>query len=144
MTESRFRQLLLLYVLLELASIALGHIPNSYSPTLSEAYSNEPNPWLLQQTWLFFGILAILGAIGIAGLVGLFLFRAWGRTLSVSFTLAVLVLMPFAGPTLYSALEQLPSEAASTVWGAILALAFWSPVSARFSANYSCMDSSRK
>jgi len=137
MTESRFRQFLVLYVLLELVSIALGYVPNSYSPALTVAYSNEPNSWLLQKTWVLVGVFAPLAAAGIAGLIGLFFFRAWGRTLSVGFTVAVLVVMPLGGPTLYSALEQSPSEAASITWGIILALAYWSPVSNRFSANYS-------
>ena len=135
MTESRFRQFLILYVLLELAAIGLGHVPNGYSPALAEAYSNEPEPWLFQRTWLFVGIFAPLVTAGIAGLIGLFFFRAWARTLSVCFTLAFLAISPFAGPTLYSAIEQPPSEAASTVWGAILALAYWSSVSNRFRAD---------
>ena len=141
MTKTRFRQLLGLYVALELASITLGFFPNGYSRTLAEAYSNEPAPWLLEQSWLLVGIFAPLAAAGVAGLVGLFLLRAWGRTLSVCFTIVVLSLMPFAGPTLYSAPEQVSSEAASLLWGIILALAYWSPISSRFCANNSCMDS---
>jgi hypothetical protein len=135
MTESRFRQFLVLYVLLELIAIALGHLPNGYSTSLAEAYSNEPEPWLFQHTWLFIGSVALLVVAGIAGLIGLYFFRAWARALSVCVTLATLAFMPFTGPTLYSALEQPPSEAASTVWGVILALAFWSAVSDRFRAN---------
>jgi hypothetical protein len=48
-----------------------------------------------------------------------------------------ILLYPFLGPTLSSGLEAALHEAASTIWGATLALAYYSPFSEHFSTQQS-------
>jgi len=76
-----------------------------------------------------------MGALMLAclvGLVGLFRFKAWGRTVSLYATPAALVVEACAGATLSSGVENALLGAASMLWGAVLALAYFSPVRSRF------------
>ena len=132
MTDSRFRQLLFLYVISSVAAIAALFLPGGYSQELSEAYYSEPEPWLAGNDWVFLGIAIPLLSASIAGFVGLFLFKAWGRTVSLYTTVASLALLLLGGPTLLSALESLLWEVATLTWGAIMALAYFSPIASRF------------
>ena len=79
--------------------------------------------------------LAIVAII--AGIGGLYRIRRWGRSLSLATTIGFSLLIPFAGPTLSSGLEDSLWELSSILWGAVLTLAYYSPVAAGFHANNS-------
>ena len=137
LTLSVFRRLLLVYagtVVLGVV-VAVGDIGAGYSPLLKAAYDSEPG-WLdgmpfwglasaLAVMLVYFGVL-------IAALTGLYLFRRWGRTLALCCTGGGLLLSAVMGPTLSGGLETMLGELAATLWGGLLALAYFSPVSAAF------------
>ena len=123
--------MLWLYVGLVVSSIVAAFYPD-YSQNLAAAYEAEPTTWLFGDSWLALAALASLFLIFVVGLVGLFNFKAWARALSLYSTLASLLLFPFAGPSLFGGLESTLGEAAAMLWGAILALSYFSPVSNRF------------
>jgi hypothetical protein len=128
-----FRGLILLYVALILAEIAVAiFAPTGYSKALSEAFESEPQPILLDNDGLMLAIALPVAAAALAGIVGLFLFKGWGRLLSVVSTIAGLIVLVFTGPTLYGAAEYMFWEASTLLWGAILALAYYSPVAIHF------------
>ena len=131
MTETRFVQILWIYVGLVLASIA-AYFFSGFSAELAVAYENEPEPWLMRNVWIGAAVLLPMLFAWIVGLVGLFFFKSWARALSLAITLLGLVLTVGLGPSLSSGLEASLLEASSILWGAILALAYFSPVSARF------------
>jgi hypothetical protein len=132
-SRENFRRLLLLYVALIVAEIAVAiFAPTGYSDALSEAFENEPQPMLLDNLGLLVALGLPVGVAAIAGLVGLYLFKAWGRVLSLVATIAELVVLIFTGPALYGAAEYMLWEASTLVWGAILALAYYSPVAIHF------------
>lgn len=131
MTTTRFRQFLIVSAVLVVASVVIGLLPGGYSPALADAYANEPVPRLLQyEAMAIVALLAVLAAT-VAGFIGLFLLKRWGRTLSLALTLIGLPLYLLLGPVVQSPLEAMLADASSLAWGACLALAYFSPVSGR-------------
>lgn len=135
MSQKYFRALILLYVALVAASAVAALLPGGYSQELSDALDNEPAPPILENLWLMFCLVVPLALAAFAGMYGLYMFKRWGRSLSLYSTLAGFVLFPFFGPSLYGAIESALAEAATLVWGAILALSYYSAVSGSFGAN---------
>lgn len=83
--------------------------------------------------WLLLGVAsALLIGLVIASYVGLFLFKRWGRRVAVLSTLlAIPFYVPF-GPQLQSGWATLLLETSMMLWGAILAMAYFSPLKTRF------------
>jgi len=106
-----------------------------YSTELAAAYEREPTPFLMQNLWFLLGIIMPLGITGIVGLIGLYKFKSWGRTLSLYSTIIGLVIYPFCGPTLSSGLGSAFLEMSNLLWGAVLTLSYFSSINDRFSAN---------
>jgi len=77
------------------------------------------------------GVLLVLG--GLAAAVGLWLFRTWAPVLAVCMTVLAYAIYPFLGHTLTSALASALEELSATLWGVVLALAYFSPLKQRFS-----------
>lgn len=134
MSNARFRWLLVAYVVITVGAATAFLVPGGYSEELANAFAQEPDPWLLRDIrWtMAIGISLLLATI--VGLVGLFLLRRWGRAVSLYSTIAGLLLYLFSGPEVTSALERTLFEASALLWGAILALAYHSPVADRFGA----------
>ena len=135
MSQKYFRALVLLYLVLVVAGAAAALLPGGYSHELSDALDNEPAPFILENLWLMFGLVVPLALAAFAGMYGLYMFKRWGRSLSLYSTLAGLVLFPLFGPSLYSGIENALFEASALTWGAILALSYYSAVSGRFGAS---------
>lgn len=129
MTDIRFQQILWLYVIL-IALAAIAAVYPDHSTSLTAAYEAETAAW--SASWQVISMFIAFIVAAIVGLVGLFRYRAWGRSLSLYTTLAGLAASPFLGPSLSSGLEASLSEAATMLLGAILALSYFSPVSKRF------------
>jgi hypothetical protein len=132
-SRENFHRLILLYVALILADIAVAvFAPTGYSEALSHAFENEPQPILLDNLGLMLAIALPIAVSAIAGIVGLYLFKAWARPLSLVSTIAGSIVLVFTGPALYGAAEYMLWEASTLLWGAILALAYYSPVAIHF------------
>ena len=131
MTIARFRVFLIVSTLLAIAAVATVFLPDGYSPALAEAYANEPLPALFENEWLAISVGITALAIMIVGWVGLFMLKRWGRTVSLGITVLGFPLYLLAGPTLLSPLEAMLTDASTLVWGACLALAYYSPVATR-------------
>lgn len=132
MTIARFRLFLIASVILSVATIATVFLPDGYSQELADAYASEPLPWLFRNEHVASGVGVVAVALVIAGYVGLFLLKRWGRALSLAMTVLALPLYLLTGPTLLSPIEAMLTDASTLVWGACLALAYFSPVSERF------------
>jgi hypothetical protein len=82
---------------------------------------------------LIAGTGAILTIVlGIAALVGLLCFRRWGRVVALTVTVLASITYPFLGFVVSSGLALVAYELSSMSWGAVLAMAYFSPLSARF------------
>ena len=104
----------------------------AYSEALAVAYAHEPETWLMSNLWVAGGLLGGLAVAWLLGLVGLFRFKSWVSPLSLYSMLVGFLVCPFLGASLSSGLESALLEASTTVWGAILALSYFSAVSDRF------------
>jgi hypothetical protein len=132
MNRKTFRGLILLYLALGLAASVASFLPGGYSQALTEAFENEPTPAVMDNPWVMLGlVLPFLLAVA-AGLYGLYMFKRWGRALSAYTTGLGLVVFGFSGPSLYGGVEYALFEASALLWGAILALSYYSSVSAEF------------
>lgn len=98
MTKSAFRALLLTYLATIIVTTAVGVIQFGYSAELAKAYANEPETWLEKNTWAFLGTVVPLLVASFVGWVGLFLFKRWGRPLSVYTTVGILLLYRSLAP----------------------------------------------
>lgn len=131
MTESRYQKLLWIYIALILAAIVSGFFP-MHSENLEAAYNAEPEPWFINHYWIAVVGATIFVLAWLAGLIGLFSFRNWARALSTYTTLIGFFIYPLIGTSLYSGLESAFIDASATLWGVILALSYFSPISERF------------
>lgn len=132
MSETKFRVLVVLQFVISIAAVAVVFLPAGYSQELEAAYAAEPVTWLVDGGWLSIVVVGLFLVAWLASQIGLFLFKRWGRTLSLYFTVAEFILTPFQGPTLSSALESTLLDTSMLLWGAMLALAYFSTVSNRF------------
>ena len=137
MTQRSFRILLVMHLVSLLLGGVLGHaFPQLLSADLAEAYAATEAESVLGQPWAW-AVVAPLGIAGLAGYVGLFMLRRWGRTLSLATTALGLCLYPFFGPTVATWPQSALTDLSNILWGAALALAYLGPVSAQFVANKS-------
>jgi hypothetical protein len=81
-------------------------------------------------------LLLALPALGlaVASTIGLFFFKRWARPMALVATALTLVLLLLAGMDAYSGLETMLDYLSSMLWGACLAMAYWSPLSGNFDA----------
>lgn len=138
MTRTRFRQMIVAYVVATVAAVAAMWFPQ-YSQALADAYADEPMLLTADSVAMGYAMVAVLPylliamlGVQVAVIAGLFLFKRWARSLSLWLTVAGLLLVPFAGATLAWGLESALWEASTLLWGAILVVAYWSPVRAAF------------
>jgi hypothetical protein len=132
MTESKFRVLIALHIALSCAGAAAAFIFTGFSPELEAAYANEPEPWVFSTVWSLSTYIVLLVIPWIAGVVGLWRMKRWGRRWSLYSTVILLIAYPLAGASLLSGIESALFEAATLCWGAVLALAYYSGISERF------------
>jgi hypothetical protein len=137
MSESKFRLLIILYVLATLAAIGAGFAPTGYSQVLADVYEQELDAWFSRNVWLLVAVAVPLLVATVTGVIGLFMLKRWGRTISLYSTIVGLCVCLFAIPELSSAFESVLFEASSLLWGAILAIAYYSPIADRLGANHS-------
>lgn len=134
MTAFRFRLLLVLYIILGVANgAAAWYFPDLVSPALQAASEAEGEGWHVANLPLSIWLLLPWGVGNFAGLVGMFMFKSWGRSCSLVFTVVDILLLPSMGTSVLSWLDYGLMELGIMVWGAILALAYYSPVSSLFS-----------
>lgn len=140
MTDSRFR----LLMIASLGLLLLGVAADLIALYSTAAPVPVDSPWSRAATAgavISFGHLLFFGA----GFIGMYLFKSWGRSLSLAVTVALPLLGTLISAASGSGTEVLPSsvysapalELSNLAWGAALALAYWSPVSSRFRANNS-------
>lgn len=117
--------------MLVVAAAASLFLPSA-SEALLTAYDDEPKTWLVSHQWVAGGLLGGLWVAWLIGFVGLFRFKAWARSLALYSTLASTFVHAFLGLSLSSGLTSMLYEGSAMLWGAILALSYFSAVSARF------------
>ena len=106
-----------------------GLIPDELV-TAFKALPATPSPALMIAGALF--VITFGGTI--VAIVGLFSFQPWSRNLAVSMTLLTLLAYPLLGVTISSGWAQLFVNVSTLLWGAVLAMSYFSSIAARFTA----------
>ena len=129
-----FRLFIVLSIGFGLASVLVSVLfPELVPFELSEAMEKLPMPDLIDShPLLTMAILLPWIVAALAGVVGIFLFKRWGRALSLYSTALGFLLVPFIGPGVYSGLTSALDEVSFTLWGPVLAMAYFSPLAERF------------
>ena len=140
MREPPIRLSLVGYWLCVLASIVLSWMPTPLSGDLAAAYDvvAADEGWLATQSTSV-ALLIVLGVVvllvaHVAGSIGLFLHRRWGRTLLAASTLLIFLAAPLFGVDVGWGLESLFGDTATLLLGAILAMAYFSSIAERLDA----------
>ena len=132
MSPTIFRILIIFSFLLGIASAAIDFIiPNLIPSSVTQAYLNVPTPVLFENP-LGLAFLAALLLLASVSTIGLLFFKRWARMLSLYTTVLGFSLYPFFGLTLASGWASALSELSTTIWGAVLAIAYYSSLSERF------------
>jgi len=132
MTVIRYRLILVASVAAALMSAGLSLITSWLPPEL-RAYVEAANDAPLTPTEVVAGSLGVLS--GVAALVacfGLWRFRLWGRPLAVIATALGLAAGLGFGPAVQSVWAQFVYDTGGLLWGALLAVSYWSALSDRF------------
>ncbi|MEJ5021025.1 hypothetical protein WH297_14980 [Ochrobactrum vermis] len=133
MTKQRFRILILSYIATLVATaVDAVYFPAQVSKELAAAYAKEALPPFVFSPAVFLVLAAVSLAAIIIPPVSLFFFKKWGRWLGVCTTIVMLVGLPFLGPSLSSGFGTAVLQLSAALWGAVLALAYFSPISRDF------------
>jgi len=128
------RSLLLAEWVLVLVLGVGGSVPQELQGIANQTYAKDPRPF-----HLFLAIACSLGLLKIIAQIGLFLFKRWARPLFTIIAISA-VIVPFAVMVLPPGLTGMPNPPLaeslavllSMMDGAIVALAYASPVGALF------------
>lgn len=84
-------------------------------------------------TYLVMGVLALFVlVVALVATVGLLLLKRWARPLAFWTTVVSTLSYPALGPYLYSGLSLMLTEASMMLWGAALAMAYFSDLRTHF------------
>lgn len=136
MTPKQFRDILIAYLFL---SIFAGTFDHFFSALIPEALLQAQNASEANRSAVSLIFVALLSTIavvgGIVSVAGLYLFRPWAPRLAVVVTVLALFIWPFQGVCISSGYSIVLSSLSTTLWGIILASAYFSPLKERFVAN---------
>ena len=79
-------------------------------------------------------LLLLYVAASLVAFVGLYFFKHWARTANLVLSALLIVVAPALGHIVLSGIAQGLGEIALLLWGAVLAMAYFSPLSGRFEA----------
>lgn len=129
MTPRIFRALILTTVALGI----FGSLFDAIFPTalpVAFVQAQEAQDSLLSTPSVLLGGMGalVLLVIGVASTVGLYQFRPWAPRLAVIATVLALLLAPLLGASACSGYAMALHEMSSMLWGAVVALAYFSPL----------------
>lgn len=131
-TKTSFRVLLVSAVACELFATILSLTTEAFLPAEHLAYLQKTaaNVGEREIAVLALGVPALL--LGILAAIGLYKFWPWARTLAFVVTVLGVGLSPLVEVVVELGWVVMFSGAASLLWGAVLALAYFSPISENF------------
>lgn len=136
MTSSQFRILLIASTILGILGGAVDLlIPGILPEHFAKAQELEDNT--LSNFVVFGGlVVALVLLVGtVLAVVGLYRFRTWAPRFALALTALGFLITPAFGATAQSGLAVALMELACTLWGAVLTLAYFSPIASQFERN---------
>lgn len=108
-------------------------VPNLLPKGLEDAYDAYVDRDLEWTSMLIAGAASLVVFVGaIAATVGLLLLRRWARRLALLMTVLAMPIYPLLGPTIYSGWASMLVESSMVMWGAALAMAYYSELAVYF------------
>ena len=81
------------------------------------------------------GLFVLYVAASLVAFVGMYFFKRWARSANLVLSALLIVVAPALGHIVLSGIAQGLGEIALLLWGAVLAMAYFSPLSERFEAS---------
>lgn len=132
-TTTEFRLLLTFNLLLIPVAMFVASYDDRLLPSPLQTYLLAS---ALQPATLLEAVSSIVGMLGffgiLVGLAGMYGFWRWARRLTFWSTIVIYVPALFSGPAIISGPAYLLESTAAILWGALLAAAYWAPVSSQF------------
>ena len=129
MTPLVYRLLIAASTVLGFAGPLLDVLMPSLLPAAFTAAMEAQDP-LHSNAWLLVG--GVVAVAGLAAMVGLWLFRPWAPRWALATTALSVAFIVLQGANAVSGWSMALTDLSSMLWGAVLALTFFSPLSARF------------
>ena len=138
MTPARFRFLLMLEIVLSLAIAAMAVFSFEGGLSLREPSANAARDSVLASlpAWVDACVTLLIAVTLVGGIVGMYRFKRWGRTLYLVGVVCGVLLPLMDGTTAFrSGVDESVNTMLLMGNGALLALAFYSPLSERFASS---------
>jgi hypothetical protein len=133
MTKTRFRAIYTLSMCLAIASLATSCAgESSLPPQLQEYLANLASTEPSAVEWALLAMVVPFLVACIVSFVGMLRFKSWSRPLTVATTAIGTLLLPFFGPTVEPSVSTSLNYASSMLYGAVVALAYYSPAAVWF------------
>ncbi len=134
LTPALFRWLIVASLLIAVAGSTIDMVWPSLMPeplayALDEVRTAQE--WDMPATLLTGALMVVLIA-GLAAMVALYQFRAWGRSLSLWGSVISFPLLLWSGPEVASSWASVLLDVSMMLWGAVMAAAYWGPLATRF------------
>lgn len=139
-TKTSFRVLLVSSVACELFAIIRSSTTEGFLPAEHRVYLQKTAADVGEReiALLALGVPVLL--LGILAAIGLYKFWSWARTLALAVTVLGLALFPLIKVIVELGWVGLFSDAASLLWGAVLALAYVPPIGENFVKAEAALD----
>jgi len=95
-------------------------------------WSADNSDELTSEYYITLGILALLLILIIVGLVGMYLFKKWGRTLTVVLTIISICSIALMGVTVALPTYIILNDISNLFFGAIICMSFLEPINNEF------------
>jgi hypothetical protein len=114
-------------------SLTASCVGESGLPTpLQEHLEHQRNTEPSALDWALLAVGVPLITAGMMSFVGMLRFRGWSRPLAVATSAISIFLLPLFGPTVEPSISTALNYASSMLFGAVLALAYYSPAAIWF------------
>jgi len=132
-TRAEFRLLVLFNALLIPAAMFVSSYDVRLLPPEQQAWLATRVNLLSSPLQSVAGIVSFGAFVALCiGLAGMLAFQRWARWLTLASTIAIYVPMPLSGTLVLSGFAYTMDSVAAILWGVLLAVAYWAPVSAEF------------
>jgi len=133
LTKRQFRAVVILPAMTSIIGLIASTASEAHLPaTLRDYLEAQRSAELTLREWIAFALFIPLLLAAVASVVGLLRFSNWSRPLAVVQSALSIFLLPLIGPTVESGTVTALFQLSAVLWGAVLALAFWSPAAAWF------------
>lgn len=133
MSKTQFRMAFVLSYALSLLSVATASMAESWMPAPLQQYlESERNAEFSAGDGVLIAILLPFLTITFVSFIAMLNFWRWSRELAVASTVLGMVLIPFLGPTVEPGIATALNYLSSMLYGAAIALAYFSPAAAWF------------